>query len=117
MDFLENAKVVAEEIGTEIKEKAIDYVEIAKLKKEIIDEKKRLDDRYIEIGRRYYNKHKDNPRFECITESIDKIQDLEAQIEEIKANSNDDSAEEYDENFIDAMTIEVMKQAEEDIEE
>lgn len=85
VDFFDKAKDVVIVAGNEIKEKAIDYADMAKLKKEVMDEKKSVKAKYEEIGRRYYLKHSDNEKFQSITDSLKRIDELEARIDEIKA--------------------------------
>lgn len=98
-DFAEKAVDVTKDAAEKAADKAKAGSRIAKLNIEIAGEKENMKKTYIEIGKLYYDTHKDDPEgfFIQLCEEIalaeKNIADKEAEIAELKAGDEDDSIE------------------------
>ncbi len=87
----DKTKEVAEAVG----DKAKDTAAIAKLNLEIAGQKDQIKKAYTELGKLYYETYKDEPNTYfaqlCteVTASLDRISELEGEIERIKRNLDD----------------------------
>ena len=96
----------AVDTGKDIAGKAVDMakagVRIAKLNMEISAEKENLRKTYIEIGKLYYDTHKDDPEgffiqlCDEVAISEKNIADKQAEIEELKAGGAEDVSVEFE---------------------
>lgn len=98
-DIAEKAADATKDMAEKAAEKAKAGGRIAKLSMEIATEKDNMKKTYIEIGKLYYDTHKDDPEgfFIQLCEEIalaeKNIADKEAEIAELKAGEDDDSIE------------------------
>ena len=98
-DFAEKTADSAKDFAEKAADKAKDAGRIAKLNVEIATEKENMKKTYIEIGKLYYDTHKDDPDgfFIQLCEEIQiaekNIAAKEAEIAELKAAKEDDSIE------------------------
>ena len=98
-DFAEKAVDATKDVAEKAADKAKAGSRIAKLNIEIAGEKENMKKTYIEIGKLYYDTHKDDPEgfFIQLCEEIalaeKNIADKEAEIAELKAKDDDDSIE------------------------
>ena len=98
-DMAEKAADATKDIAEKAADKAKTGSRIAKLNIEIATERDNMKKTYIEIGKLYYDTHKDDPEgfFIQLCEEIalaeKNIADKEAEIAELKAAKDDDSIE------------------------
>ena len=86
---------------------------IARLNLSIADEKKNINHLYTEIGKLYYEAHKDDPEgffvqlFQQIDASMETVDSMQTELLNLKAETRpDDTASEADENKAD-LTVEI----------
>lgn len=89
MEFFEKLGDAITGMGRDVSQKVTDATEIAKLRMDIRSKEESVRKQYLEIGRQYYELHKDDsePLFEEVTlikETLEKIEELKAQIAENK---------------------------------
>lgn len=89
MDFIEKLGDAITGMGRDVSQKVTDVTEIAKLRMDIRSKEESVRKQYLEIGKQYYALHKDDaePLFEevvLIKETLEKIEELKAQIAENK---------------------------------
>jgi len=98
-DFAEKAVDVTKDVAEKAGDKAKAGTRIAKLNIEIAGEKENMKKTFIEIGKLYYDTHKEDPEgfFIQLCEEIalaeKNIADKEAEIAELKSAKDDDSIE------------------------
>ena len=86
-------------IASKAADKAKSSARIAKLTVEIANEKENMKKAYIEIGKLYYDTHKDDPEgffiqlCDEVGIALKSIADKEAEIEELKSSETDDEAD------------------------
>lgn len=89
MDFFGKIGETITETGKDVTQKVTDLTEITKLKMEIRSKEDFVRRQYAEIGKQYYEEHKDDadPLYEevlLITETLQKIEELRSGIAERK---------------------------------
>lgn len=90
MDFFEKLGDTITTKGKEVSGKAKDLAEIASLKSQISTCEDVIRKNYIEIGKRYYEKHEHDPKegydefFRAISNAKTGIEELEERIKKIK---------------------------------
>lgn len=89
MDFFEKIGDTIVSVGKDVTQKAKDVSGIAKLKLDIKSKEDFIKEQYIELGRAYYESHKeeeveDQARFDQIKEALEEIERMRLQILELK---------------------------------
>lgn len=88
MSFLDSMKSELLSAGRDVSQKAKEVSEIAKLKMDIKSKEDSLNKQYIELGKRYYNMHKEGEMPEAeianISTLINEIADLKDEILKIQ---------------------------------
>ncbi|MCR4610416.1 MAG: hypothetical protein K5644_00810 [Lachnospiraceae bacterium] len=88
MGFLDDMADVINDVTSEAKDKAIELKEIASLKREYRETEKRINYRYQELGKKYYEKNKNRAKNQLadITEALDKLDYLQEAIDKLQGN-------------------------------
>ncbi len=89
MEFFEKLGDTIVNVGKDVTQKAKDVSGIAKLKLDIKSKEDFIKEQYIELGKVYYEMHKDEAaedqaRFDQITEALEEIERMKVQILELK---------------------------------
>ena len=89
MEFFEKLGDTIVSVGKDVTQKAKDVSGIAKLKLDIRSKEDFIKEQYIELGKTYYEAHKeeeveDQARFDQITEALEEIERMRLQILELK---------------------------------
>ena len=89
MEFFEKLGDTIVSVGKDVTQKAKDVSGIAKLKLDIRSKEDFIKEQYIELGKAYYEAHKeeeveDQARFDQITEALEEIERMRLQILELK---------------------------------
>ncbi len=111
-DFAEKAADKTKDLAEKAADKAKATARIAKLNMEISAEKDNMKKTYLEIGKLYYDTHKENPEgfFIQLCEEIalaeKNIADKQAEIAELKTKDEDDSIEVEIEEYPEEETVE-----------
>lgn len=88
MDIFEKIGDTIVHVGKDVSKKAKDVSSIAKLKLDIKSREDFIKEQYIQLGKAYYEKHKDEPgekkaQFARIEDALDAIAKMELQILEL----------------------------------
>lgn len=127
-DFAEKAADKTKDFAEKAADKAKAAARITKLNLEISAEKDNMKKTYLEIGKLYYDTHKENPEgfFIQLCEEIalaeKNIADKQAEIASLKADGEDDSIEveieQYpEEEADDDIVVEIVEEAVEEVAE
>lgn len=89
MDFFEKLGDTIVNVGKDVTQKAKDVSGIAKLKLDIKSKEEFIKEQYIELGKVYYEMHRDDAaegqdRFDLIKEALEEIERMKVQILELK---------------------------------
>lgn len=89
MAFLDNVKNTAMSIGKDISKAAKDTADITKMKMDISKKESTIQELYVEIGKRFYEEHKNDeaceyPQVATITTTLEEIAALQSQQNDIK---------------------------------
>lgn len=89
MDFFEKLGDTIVNVGKDVTQKAKDVSGIAKLKLDIKSKEDFIREQYMELGKAYYERHKDvtveeQARFDQIKEASEEIEKMKLQILELK---------------------------------
>ena len=90
MGFIDDISEAIADAGNDVMEKAKELREIANLKREYRETEKFVKGRYESIGRDFYLKNKDKKKKDLgdITEALDKMDELQEEIERLKGGVN-----------------------------
>ncbi len=91
MDILEKIGDTIVNVGKDVTQKAKDVSGIAKLKLDIRAKEDFIKEQYMELGKEYYERHKeeqqkDQARFDLIDEALNAITKMKLQILELKGS-------------------------------
>ena len=86
MGFLDDVSEAIADASNDVKEKAKDLKEVARLKREYREEEKFVKSRYEGIGRDFYEKNKDKKKKDLgdITDALNRMDALQVEIEKLK---------------------------------
>ena len=90
MGFIDDISEAIADAGNDVMEKAKDLREIANLKREYRETEKYVNGRYESIGRDFYLKNKDKKKKDLgdITDALDRMNELQEEIERLKGGVN-----------------------------
>ncbi len=86
MGFIDDISEAIVDASNDVKERARDLKEIARLKREYRDAEKFVKSRYEGIGRDFYEKNKDKKKKDLsdITDALDRMDALQVEIDKLK---------------------------------
>ena len=87
MGFMDDVADVITDVSIDVRDKVVEVRDAAKLQLDYKDAERELKGKYEALGRRYYSEHKDdtdNYEINGIRETLDKLDDLKEQMEELR---------------------------------